>query len=346
MRRRKRRASLRTVLLAGAVVAMGAVALAWGMHHHRQPAASEHSSSSAASSSTSIAASALSAVRVTTLATGLPVPLQGMAAVVWNGVIYLLGGSGPQGFSAAIYAFTPRTGQLTKVGSLPTALHDAAAAALPDGILLCGGGQSTILPNIERWSGSGLASQVGALPYGLADVGAATVGSNAYCLGGYDGTTVNAQVFDITDGNAKAIATMPVAVRYGAVVGFGGRIWSAGGQTQSGQVTAAIQWAAPDGTSGQAGALPRAVARAVAAEIDGEMVVAGGCDANMIPSTADVWGIVPGTTAAVTRLGSLPTDLCWDAAAAVGGTMYVFGGTAGPTATTSSTIYAITGVMG
>jgi hypothetical protein len=87
--------------------------------------------------------------------------------------------------------------------------------------------------------------------------------------------------------------------------------------------------------------MPQPLDRAAGGVLNGEVIVAGGCDANLVPSFTTIWGIDPGSPSAPRALGSLPQPLCWGAAASVGGVMYLFGGDAGAAQIAAQTIYAI-----
>jgi hypothetical protein len=219
---------------------------------------------------------------------------------------------------------------------------DLDVVASGGGILFCGGGRSTILNTVLQYRpGAAAAQSVGTLPQPLADLGAASLAGRAYCLGGYTGTTYNAAVYRVGSGAAAVVAHLPLAVRYGAVAAAAGRIWSVGGLLSNGAATAAIQWATPAGASGTAADMPQALDRAAGGVLNGEVIVAGGCNASLVPAFTTIWGIDPKSPAVVSTLGSLPQSLCWGAAAAVGGVMYVFGGDAGTAQIASQTIYAI-----
>lgn len=281
-------------------------------------------------------------VSVQTLAARLPVGLVGLSAAAVGGQVYLFGGSGPQGFSDQIYEFNPTADTLTAVGTLPRALHDGAAVAAGGGILFCGGGRNTILNTVLQYRpGAATAQAVGTLPQPLADLGAVSLGGRAYCLGGYTGTSYNSGVYAVGAGAAQTVAHLPLAVRYGAVAAASLRIWIVGGLLSNGSATASIQWATPAGDSGSAGAMPQPLDRAAGGVLGGEVIVAGGCNANLIPTFTTIWGINPGSPSAFRVLGSLPQPLCWGAAASVGGVMYLFGGDAGPAQIAAQTIYAI-----
>ena len=70
----------------------------------------------------------------------LPAPVQRAVAVSWNGVLYVAGGLDPAGSSVtAVSAVDPATGRVTSIGSLPQAVHDAAAAVIGRRLVVFGG---------------------------------------------------------------------------------------------------------------------------------------------------------------------------------------------------------------
>ena len=355
MHRRRRRPTGRFWWLTGSVATAAAVVTAVALGHRGPsprpdaprssnvaPASSPSTPAPPQTSATSTSVSAVTSASVQALPARLPVGLVGLSAAAVGGQVYLFGGSGPQGFSDRIYDFNPSADTVTAVGTLPQALHDGAAVASGGAILFCGGGKSTILNTVLQYRpGAAAAQSVGTLPHALADLGAASLGGRAYCLGGYTGTTYNAAVYGVGSGSARRVASLPLAVRYGAVVATGSRIWSVGGLLSSGAATDAIQWATPAGASGTAGAMPHALDRAAGGVLKGEAIVAGGCDANLVPTFTTIWGIDPASPSTPRALGSLPQPLCWGAAATVDGVMYLFGGDAGTAQIASQTIYAI-----
>ena len=123
-----------------------------------------------------------------------------------------------------------------------------------------------------------------------------TIGSTAYVVGGYDGTSGDAQVLATTDGASfSPVVTLPVAVRYAAVAAQGGIIYVFGGESQPGGTTQ--EYSTPTGTTtppaGQevavvqavntrtrtasvVGYLPHAVEGAAAFVLGGHIFLAGG----------------------------------------------------------------------
>jgi len=264
----------------------------------------------------------------------LPKALVGTSAAAAGGRITVLGGSGPAGFNATIYAFTPGGGgtaaRVAAGGQLPQALHDAGAAASGTDVLLCGGGQSVGTTTVYRVAADGGAALAGHLPQPLSDLEGVSLGGRPYCLGGWTGTTYSDAVYDLSalgpsSQTPPVVAHLPHAVRYSAAAALPGGILVAGGLTSQ-TTTTDIQWV-PLGAGAAApavvGTLPRALQYAMGAALDGTALVIGGCDASGTPTDA-ILAVTP--RGAVTPVGRLPAPLCYGSAATLGGAVYVFGG--------------------
>ena len=220
-------------------------------------------------------------------------------AVVPDGTgIAVLGGISPSGASlTSVSTINVQTGAVTAAGSLADPVHDAAATVIGHSTFVLGGGSPDTVATIQSYRSPGLArvstgtgAVVGQLPQPRSDLAVATVGdtteghqpTTAYIVGGYDGSTYLPSVLATTDGTRFAtVATLPVPVRYPAVVSDAGRIYAFGGQVQaSGSSTAAtgdIQMIDP-GTH-QAivvGHLPQPLYGASAFLLAGTIYVAGG----------------------------------------------------------------------
>ena len=347
------------VLLAAAV----RLAARGGSHGALQGTSTSASASVPASPSTSAPASStvatrrLTSVRATDLGALLPAALVGTAAVTGNdGRIYLFGGSGPAGWNAAILAFDPSTGTMRTVGRLPQGMHDAGAAWDGTRALVCGGGRTVGSADVLAFvpAAGGTAAPVGRLPDPLSDLGGVTVDGHPYCLGGWTGQTYSDAVFDVgglsgTGAPASVAARLPHAVRYAAAAALSGGVLVAGGRTASGALTDAIQWVplgsgARGRSPAQVGRLPAPTAYAVAAAIDDQVVLAGGCD----PSDTPVATIVALDAAGdAVRVGSLPQAVCYGSAASAAGAVYVFGGRTGSVdATASAHVWKLAAVVG
>lgn len=344
----------RTAVLAGVVAAVGLGLWVIGAHRGAAPTAppSPASGVSSARGRPTPARGPVAALRTVTvrdLGPILPKALVGTAAAPSGGRIYLLGGAGPAGFNATVYAFTPPSAhgaaRVAAVGRLPQALHDAGAAAVGNGVLLCGGGRSVGVRTIYHFSGSGLATLAGRLPHPLSDLGGVVVSGRPYCLGGWTGSAYSDAVFSLAGLSGAApvppiVARLPHAVRYAAALAARGGVLVAGGRRAGRGPTADVQWVplAPAGGAAVVGHLPQPLAYVTGAPLQGWGLVVGGCTAGGTP----VAGIEAVDRAgAVRTVGALPAALCYASAASAGGAVYVFGGeTAGQLA--SNHVWEIT----
>lgn len=323
----------------------------WAVHRRSAPAGPDRAASSARQATgTSLGTPArgpvdgaapsvgavvpLTSVTVEDLGQLLPKALVGTAAATVGGRILIFGGSGPAGFNATIYAFSPGTNgagaRITADGQLPLALHDAGAAPAGNDVLLCGGGQSVGSTAVYRASPvGGTATLAGRLPQPLSDLEGVESAGRPYCLGGWTGTAYSDAVYDLGGwGGASpppVTAHLALAVRYSAAVALPGGVLVAGGRTAQG-ATADVQWVplgAGARTTAVVGRLARPLEYASGAALDGTALIIGGCDAAGVPTSAVLAVDKRGT---VTPVGRLPTGLCYGSAAAVGGAVYLFGG--------------------
>ncbi len=269
----------------------------------------------------------------------LPVALSRTAVVAHGSGLTVLGGlTAGQASVATVYTVTPgkgtAPGTVTPAGTLPDAVHDAAAAALGSSTYVLGGGSPNTVATIQSVPTPPTApatppvgTVVGALPRPRSDLAVATVpgphgSSTAYIVGGYDGTTYQPSVLATTDGTRyRTVATLPVPVRYPAVVAAGGIIYAFGGQTASAgtatTATDAIQ--AIDPATHRAtvvGHLPQSCYGSAAFVIDGTIYVAGG-QVPGGPTLTTIDAFVPATHA-VLNAGLLPQATAFAGYATVG----------------------------
>jgi hypothetical protein len=248
-------------------------------------------------------------------------------SVVANGAgMTVLGGITPSGSSlSAVSVVNPSTGAVTPAGSLADPVHDAAASVVGARTFDFGGGspdtfatvQSIMTPSTPPGAPAG-GTVVGQLPAPRSDLAVATLpgtgggrsGTSTYIVGGYDGTDYLPDVLRTVDGtHFTRVASLPVPVRYPAVVAEAGKLFAFGGETpSSGTTTTAtndIQMVDP--SSGQArvvGHLPQALYGASAFVVGGTAYVAGG----QVPGGATLTTIdafVP-STGKVLAAGLLP----------------------------------------
>ena len=115
-----------------------------------------------------------------------------------------------------------------------TAVHDAAAARLPSGVYLFGGGDGVRQHDeiVEVDPATGRATAVGRLPAPSSDQAGAAIGGTAYVIGGYTGVHWLDTVVAWRPGApARIVAHLPFPVRYAAVTAVGGELVIAGGRS-------------------------------------------------------------------------------------------------------------------
>jgi outer membrane protein assembly factor BamB len=262
----------------------------------------------------------------------LPAPISGETAVILRGGTLIIGGLDASEASVSGVFRLDRTGTLRPAGSLSGPLHDAAATALGNKVLVLGGGTATSTDTVQALPVSAAAGKsvtatvVGHLPAVRSDLSAVTVGSKAYVLGGYDGTTPDPAVLATADGSSfEQVAELKVPARYLATAAVGERIFAFGGETASGAATDAIQEIDPaQGTARVVGRLPQAASHAAAVVLGGRIYVLGGEDHGAATNRA--WQFDP-ETGKVAAAPSLPQAVSGGAAVSAGRSAYLFGGT-------------------
>jgi hypothetical protein len=229
------------------------------------------------------------------------------------------------------------SGAAEPAGTLSQPLHDAAATALPGGVLVFGGGSTTTIADVERVVPGGSGEVVGELPVARSDLSAVTVGGRAYVLGGYDGQETVGAILRTSDGaKLETVAQLPVPVRYAAVATRGRRIYAFGGEESSGVDSAAIQML--DTQTGRAsviGRLPGPLAHASAIELGGRIYVLGG---RLDGSTTDRILRFDPAHGSAAPAGRLPSPVQNAAAGVAGGVGYLIGGLSPREETLSSVV--------
>ncbi len=270
------------------------------------------------------------ALVATTMSPGLPAPISGEAVVASGDGLLILGGLDSSNTSVGgVFRMDTATGRLRPAGALSGPLHDAAAAALADRVLVIGGGSATsddTVQSLPAGGGGAGARVVGHLPTVRSDLSAVTVGRAAYVLGGYDGQVPIDSVLRTGDGTSfSQIAALPAPARYMAVTALGGKIYAFGGETAGGGPSDAIQEVDPQRGSARVIAhLPKALSHASAVTLGGRIFILGG-DLNGTASDR-AWRFDPATRRA-SPAGRLPLAVSGGAAATVGSSAYLVGGT-------------------
>jgi DNA-binding beta-propeller fold protein YncE len=250
----------------------------------------------------------------------LPAPVQDPATTALGATALAIGGLDTRDVSVAtIYAGRRRT------GTLPAALHDAAAASDGRAAYLFGGGEPS-RDAILRVTADGHSRAVGRLPAPASDVAAVASGGSFYVVGGYTGTAPLRTIVQWRPGSpARVVARLPKPLRYAAVASAGGRIVIAGGTSGTAAGRDVFAFDPGSRTLRRIGLLPRPLTHAAAATLGGRMYVIGGRGAVLGTQTRRILAIDP-ATGAVHGAGRLPRPLSDAGAAATGGSILVAGG--------------------
>ncbi len=339
----------RWVVLAGVVILLAfSLKAAFGGGAPAAPAAPAGSSTSTPGRSGATAGSRTEQRFVVSEASWhLEAPVSRAVVLATGNELLVLGGLTTGDVSTAdIWRLSPGTGSATRVGTLSTAVHDAAGAYLGGRALVFGGGSYSSLGEVQAApGGSGVSTVAGSLPVPRSDLSAAVVGGHAYVLGGYNGSALVAQVLETSDGvHFTTAGTLVQPVRYAAVAALGGAIYAVGGDlgtTESagaGGATSDIQRFDPaTGRAEVIGHLPSGLGHASAVALGGRIYVIGGRSASGLLST-EIFSIDPGT-GTVRSVGALAYPRSDASAAVVGGTAYLVGGeTSGPLAPLTSVL--------
>ena len=337
-RTRRRQRRLRRTLVVSGVVAVtlaGVIISLSGGGVAHNPKLSTHSASASHRPRPATAPSSIEA-GVEPWSLSAPVSRE---AVVANGAgLTILGGLTPQGSSLAdVSTVDLRTGAIYVAGRLANVVHDAAAATIGGRTVVFGGGSPSTVAGIQSITsptiapiGNSTGSTTGMLPQPRSDLAVATVSdksrghvtTTAYIVGGYDGTNYLPSVLATVDGrHFSSAGTLPVPVRYPAVVALGGKIYAFGGETaSSGSTTTAtddIQMIDPKTHEATiVGHMPLSMYGAAAFVIRGTMYVAGG-QVPQGPTQTEIEAYVP-RTHRMLNAGLLPQAVAFGGYTTVG----------------------------
>ena len=166
----------------------------------------------------------------------------------------------------------------TRLGALPTALHDACAAAVAGQVYVFGGGQLTSFSQILRIGSDGTAQQVGSLPTPASDVACTTFGGIVYIVGGYTGQEPLRTILCLAARaeTPRVAALLPKPLRYPAVGQSGGQVMIVGG-TSGLEASRDVYLFDPlTARVRRVALLPHAVTHAAGASLGGALLVIGG----------------------------------------------------------------------
>ena len=247
----------------------------------------------------------------------------------------LIGGLTPSDVSTSAIQALHGTHEV-QVGTLPAALHDAAAARLGAGVYLFGGGDGVRqLDGIQRVS-PGSPTTVSTLPAPSSDQSAAVIGRTAYVVGGYTGTQWLDTIVAWRPGTtARVVGHLPEALRYAAVASADGRLVIAGGSTPAGTASQNVLVFDPQTHRvTRIGRLPTPTTHAAAAAIGRLVYVIGGRSATIDTPTTAIEAVDP-VARRVESAGTLLSPRSDLAAISLGARILLAGGR-GPGGTVST----------
>lgn len=238
----------------------------------------------------------------------LPSPVQDPAttALAPDGAL-LLGGL-DQADTSVASILRVRGGTARRSGTLPSALHDAAAATIGRRAYLFGGGNLGSSAAILREGHK----QVGALPVAASDVAAATLGASVYIVGGYDGSRpLDTIVAWHPGGASRVVGRLPLALRYAAVTAVAGRLLIAGGTSGVAASRLILTFDPATRRVRRLGRLPQPITHAAAGTLAGRVLVLGGRGSGLATQSREIIAIDPvnGRTSTAGRLPRALSDL-------------------------------------
>jgi hypothetical protein len=258
------------------------------------------------------------------LAGRLPAPVQDPATTALGGKVLLIGGLDQSDVSVADVTRADVHGARV-IASLPTALHDAAAATLGTHAYVLGGGEPSH-DQITQVAPASAPALVGRLPAAASDVGAASIGDTIYIVGGYTGVTpLRTIVAWSGSGAGRVVATLPHPLRYAAVTADAGRLIIVGGTSGVLATREVYSFDPATGRVTRLARLPRPLTHASAVTLGGVVFVIGGRGSLEGTQVRAVLAIDP-VSRRVSAAGSLPVRLSDTGAATVPGGALVVGG--------------------
>jgi hypothetical protein len=272
-------------------------------------------------------------VQITPAAYQLPSGISREVVLASGGNLLIIGGLNQRSVTTrTVTRLNPVTGRTTPAGRLAAASHDAAGAVLGGTPFLFGGGVTASLATVQSLRGRGTATVAGQLPGPRSDLSSVTLGSTAYLVGGYDGASYDPAVLATSNGSTfRTVARLPAPVRYAAVAGAGNQIYVFGGQTPAGPSRLIQRVNLATHRAAVVGRLPVPVTGATAFALGGRLYIAGGQVAKGGAAPAATRAVLAYSPArhSLATAGTLPVPVSNAAAAVIGGTAFVVGGTDG-----------------
>ncbi len=276
----------------------------------------------------------------------LPAGIAGAASLARGGNLMIVGGSTlARPATRSVLALDPVSGRTWAAGELAAPVTGSAGAQLAGRPVVFGGRAADAAPTMQVVPAARTAPAArstplpGAPPTARSGLAAVTVGETVYLLGGCGAGRFPAEVAGTRDGrDFRTVARLPVPACYAAAAAIGSRVWLFGGRTAAGPTDVIQQVDLASGTAHVIGHLPYRLAGAAAFVLNGTIYLAGGTAAASSPAgTRQAWA--GPASAAVFRYepssgqlavaGHLPVPVAGAAAAVIGETAYLIGGTDG-----------------
>ncbi len=169
-----------------------------------------------------------------TFSTDNPFPTKGGGAAVWNGIIYVFGGSyknevGDLSYSDKLYSFNPTTKEWTRLENMPKRI-ETKGEIINGELYVIGGYNGGQCKRIDKYDiSTGKWSKVYTMPAGVSGHATAVYGSKIYIIGDYN-TLTHAACYDVNTNTYTEIQpTNMVGRRHAAAAVVKGKLYIMGG---------------------------------------------------------------------------------------------------------------------
>jgi N-acetylneuraminic acid mutarotase len=274
--------------------------------------------------------------RNTELKSPLPTGKMGIASVVVDGKIYVLGGITKQGqFSSDVEKYDTSTDKWTKETSMPTAKAMTIAVAVNKKIYVLGGrGQSGILNKVEIYDTASKSWQTGnPLPSPRWSHMGAVVDGKIYVIGGISGTgnqRTSLKKVDIYDPDKNTWSEgrpLPTSKQGGTAISLDRKIYVIGGRTgagDTGYASETVDIYDPSKNSWSSGKeMPQARTGIQSTLIKNKIYIIGGAASGKATNSIDVYDPAAGIWNKVASMKTARTGHC---VSSVGNRIYIIGG--------------------
>jgi N-acetylneuraminic acid mutarotase len=223
------------------------------------------------------------------------------------------------------YRVDPSTGRVSRLGNLAVATHDVGGADLAGAPTVLGGGNTRVLPVVQRLGRDGHWRLVGRLPSPRADLTVVQDGARALVVGGYDGLRSPNAVLATSRGRRfTTAARLPAGVRYAAVAVLGDSAWVFGGEENGRELRRVYRIDLGTGDVRRRGRMPRPLGHAAAVAVGDRVLLMGGRTTPDRPSARMWWFDTAHRT--WRRAGRLPYPVADAPALATASGVFLLGG--------------------